>query len=213
MDGTEQVPAEVQRRRERLRRWGWVVVALGLVGPAVLVEWSLSTWGDVDLDTALIGAVLAIPVLFGARMVVSGHSASPARVRFHLGPLLTLAALIGGFFYLAIPTCACTTRARAYGAAMKSDLKNLASQQEIYFSDNQTYSVSQRDLGFVNSDGVRVDIVASPSGWAARAWHEAVGPHLGCALYWGEAPSLLSTGSGRTPSEPGVLDCDEIELE
>ena len=211
MDRTAGVQAEAQERRERLRRWGWVVVALGLIGPAVLVEWSVSTWGSVDLDTAIIACVLAIPVLFGVRMVVSGHSASPGRLRYHLGSLVALVALVGGFFYVAIPTCACSPA--GYGTMVTSDLKNLASQQEIYFSDNRAYSVSQSDLMFVPSNGVRVDIVASPNGWAARAWHEAVGSHLGCALYWGDAPSMLPTGSGRLPREPGEIACDEIRTE
>ena len=41
---------------------------------------------------------------------------------------------------------------------MKSDLKNLASQQEIYYSDYYTYTSNTTQLGFVDSEGVTVTI-------------------------------------------------------
>jgi hypothetical protein len=41
---------------------------------------------------------------------------------------------------------------------MKSDLKNLASQEEIYYSDTYEYSNVVASLGFVSSSGVTVTI-------------------------------------------------------
>jgi len=53
-------------------------------------------------------------------------------------------------------------RTRAYVAAMKSDLKNLASQQEIYYSDEYSYTSSVSALAFTPSDGVTVNITPLP---------------------------------------------------
>jgi hypothetical protein len=77
-------------------------------------------------------------------------------------------------------------REMAYRAAMKSDLKNLASQEEIYFSDNDGFSADPTALQFVSSNGVNVTLVAAPGGWAARASHEALGEQESCALAFGD---------------------------
>ena len=53
-------------------------------------------------------------------------------------------------------------RTRAYVAAMKSDLKNLASQQEIYYSDEYSYTSSVSALAFTPSDGATVNITPLP---------------------------------------------------
>ncbi len=58
-------------------------------------------------------------------------------------------------------------REKAYGAAMKSDLKNLASLQEIYYSDHNAYTSSAKDLAFTNSEGVKVTVYATQKGWGA----------------------------------------------
>ena len=55
-------------------------------------------------------------------------------------------------------------REKAYFAAMKSDLKNLASQEEIYYSDHDAYTSSAMDLAFTNSEGVEVTVHATPKG-------------------------------------------------
>lgn len=79
-------------------------------------------------------------------------------------------------------------RERAYFAAMKSDLKNLASQQEIYYSDHETYGAVFERLGFVSSHGVEVTVFVGEGGWAARATHAALGDAEACATYYGDAP-------------------------
>ena len=84
--------------------------------------------------------------------------------------------------------CSSTGRTSAYRVAMRSDLKNLASQQEIFFSDNGTYSSGHQDLAFVPSNGVHVTVHASAEGWAARATHEALPDSEACAMYYGSAP-------------------------
>lgn len=130
--------------------------------------------------------------------------------------------VVVGFFamvfwlWLAIPTCGCSTRVGAYNAAMKSDLKNLASQQEIHFSDAGAYSRDPRELAFTNSDGVFVDIrLHGTAGWSALASHAAYqnretgDPGNICVIYYGDVDEVPRTNVRElSPPDPGVIVCD-----
>ena len=123
---------------------------------------------------------------------------------FTLIELLIVVVIIGILAAIAIPKFS-ATREKAYFAAMKSDLKNLASQQEIYYSDYYTYTSNETNLGFVDSEGVTVAIAGvSTSGWNATATHTALGTALGCAIYYGES---TAPGSPTAPSAPGEVAC------
>ena len=123
---------------------------------------------------------------------------------FTLIELLIVVVIIGILAAIAIPKFS-ATREKAYFAAMKSDLKNLASQQEIYYSDNYSYTSSTGGLGFVNSDGVLVSITGvSSSGWAASATHAALGAAEGCAIFYGTSTAPTTP---TTPSQPGEIAC------
>ena len=123
---------------------------------------------------------------------------------FTLIELMIVVAIIGILAAIAIPKFS-ATREKAYFAAMKSDVKNLASQQEIYYADNYTYTTSTTALAFTNSEGVTVTIAASSSGWAASATHSALGGSEGCAIYYGTATA--PTVGTATPSAPGEVAC------
>jgi Tfp pilus assembly protein PilE len=105
---------------------------------------------------------------------------------------------------IAIPKFS-ATREKAYFAAMKSDLKNLASQQEIYYADEYSYATTTSLLSFTNSDGVTISLAATSSGWSASAVHAALGTAEGCVIYYGTAtpPTISST----TVSVPGQVTC------
>jgi len=122
---------------------------------------------------------------------------------FTLIELLIVVVIIGILAAIAIPKFS-ATREKAYFAAMKSDLKNLASQQEIYYSDAYSYSSATTDLSFTNSDGVNVDIDATSSGWSASATHAALGTSEGCAIFYGTATAPTAP---VTPTQPGELAC------
>ncbi len=107
-----------------------------------------------------------------------------------------------------IPLCGCSTRVPAYYAATKSDLKNLASQEEIYFSDQYSYTAVVSDLAFVNSDGVIVRILATDKGWTAAAGHVALGYESGCAVYYGDTEWPMRTPGGIVPEYPAEVVCD-----
>ena len=125
---------------------------------------------------------------------------------FTLIELLIVVVIIGILAAIAIPKFS-ATREKAYFAAMKSDLKNLASQQEIYYSDEYAYTGTLLDLGFVSSDGVTV-VVTTPSatGWAATSVHAAMTAD-GCSIYYGTGTAV--TIAGTTPSAAGAMACSD----
>ena len=118
--------------------------------------------------------------------------------------LLIVIVIIGIVAAIAIPKFS-ATRERAYFAAMRSDLRNLAAQQEIYYADNYVFSGIFADLAFVSTDGVNVmPTSVSSSGWAASATHSALGATEGCAIFYGTATAPFAP---ITPPEPGELVC------
>ena len=124
---------------------------------------------------------------------------------FTLIELLIVVVIIGILAAIAIPKFS-ATREKAYFAAMKSDLKNLASQQEIYYADYYSYTTSVTDLGFVESDGVNVGMTASTSGWSASSTHDSYGTTTdGCSIYFGNA-AATTLGS---PSAAGEVACTQ----
>jgi type IV pilus assembly protein PilA len=124
---------------------------------------------------------------------------------FTLIELLIVVVIIGILAAIAIPKFS-ATREKAYFAAMKSDLKNLASQQEIYYSDYYTYSSSTTDLGFVESNGVNVTIGGiGTTGWNAYSTHDALTTTEGCAIFYGSATA--PSGAPATPGSPGEIAC------
>ena len=125
------------------------------------------------------------------------------RKGFTLIELLIVVVIIGILAAIAIPKFS-ATREKAYFAAMKSDMKNLASQQEIYYADNYSYTTSTSNLTYVASQGVTVGIAATSSGWSATATHSALGASQGCAIYYGTATAPTSP---TTPSSPGEVKC------
>lgn len=106
------------------------------------------------------------------------------RKGFTLIELLIVVVIIGILAAIAIPKFS-STREKAFVSAMKSDLKNLASQQEIYYADNYAYSATAATLGFSASDGVTVTITASATGWNATASHS--GTTQTCDVFYGTA--------------------------
>jgi type IV pilus assembly protein PilA len=140
------------------------------------------------------------------------------RAGFTLIELLIVIVIIGILAAIAIPKFG-KTREKAYFKAMQSDLRNLAAQQEIYYSNpvNQysyatggsltAFGASIATLDFTPSQGVAVVVSGDQGGWLATSHHQSfVTPanHI-CEL-------LSGTPAGLTPVQTltaGVVKCME----
>ena len=126
---------------------------------------------------------------------------SISRTGFTLIELLIVVVIIGILAAIAIPKFA-NTKNKAYMAAMKTDLRNLATAQEGYFSDNQSYSTSLGATGVNFTPSSRVSITmdnASTKGWAATAKHAALPTTTTCSIKVGD--------QAGTTRPDGVVKC------
>jgi prepilin-type N-terminal cleavage/methylation domain-containing protein len=110
---------------------------------------------------------------------------------FTLIELMIVVVIIGILAAIAIPKFA-STKEKAYLATMKSDLRNLATQEESYYYDNNVYyggAVPNAALGFSASSPVTITLAnATAAGWSATATHPGA-PGKTCALFYGSAPA------------------------
>jgi prepilin-type N-terminal cleavage/methylation domain-containing protein len=125
---------------------------------------------------------------------------------FTLIELLIVITIIGILAAIAIPKLS-KTRERAYIRSMMSDLRNLNTQQELYFTlpaNNYLYASTVTNLpDFRSSSGVTISLFSVTSqGWAATAGHAALTSAQVCGVYLGTAvgiPAFLTS--------PGVVTC------
>lgn len=119
---------------------------------------------------------------------------------FTLIELLIVVVVIGILAALAIPKYN-STKGKANAAALRADLRNLASAQEAYFYEYAVYSSDTALLKHNSSPGVVLTIIAAThGGWSAIATHPLSYP-LTCALYNGSVSALAPA------STEGVVGC------
>lgn len=118
------------------------------------------------------------------------------RAGFTLIELLIVVVIIGILAMIAIPKFQ-NTKGKANVTAIKSDLRNLATAEEAYLFDNNSYTSVSTSLTFTTSPGVVLNITnATASGWSATATHPASFP-LTCGIYIGNvAPQPPATVEG-----------------
>ena len=112
---------------------------------------------------------------------------------FTLIELLIVVVIIGILAAIAIPKFA-NTKEKAYVASMKSDLRNMATSEEAYFADNQTYTTVLANMNFTPSASVTATVTdAKGTGWAANTTHPATA--ITCRVGFG-ADSIAGVGDG-----------------
>jgi type IV pilus assembly protein PilA len=119
------------------------------------------------------------------------------RKGFTLIELLIVIVIIGILAAIAIPKFA-NTKSKAYITAMKSDLRNLVSAQESFFSDSARYSTNLTSLNFKQSTGVTAPAIVVGAGyWTATNSHtQLTGSACGIAVNTTN-PTVSSAGEGE----------------
>ena len=120
---------------------------------------------------------------------------------FTLIELLIVVVIIGIIAAIAVPKFQ-NTKGKANAAALRADLRNLASAQEAYFHEHSAYTNDATLLKYSTSKGVVLTIIsASNMGWSAKVTHPQSFP-LTCAVYSGTVPSPPYPGDPE-----GVVSC------
>ena len=93
------------------------------------------------------------------------------RKGFTLIELLIVVVIIGILAAIAIPKFA-NTKSKAYITAMKSDLRNLVTAEEAFFSDSSKYTTNLTTIKFQKSAGTNDPTVTVGTGyWTATNTH------------------------------------------
>jgi prepilin-type N-terminal cleavage/methylation domain-containing protein len=126
-----------------------------------------------------------------------------SRGGFTLIELLIVVVIIGILASIAIPKFS-SMREKSYVAAVTSDLKSFASQQEIYLSNTFSYAGSVTALSDLTlTENVTITVnEATGTGWAATGTH--AGLLTQCGLFFGSA----SSANASPATVPGVVTCN-----
>ena len=125
-----------------------------------------------------------------------------ARKGFTLIELLIVVVIIGILAAIAIPKFA-NTKSKAYVTAMKSDLRNLVTAEEAFFSDS-TYYTTATNLTARNTwkstTGVAMPAVTPGAGyWSARVTHSQLAGAT-CGIGVNTTNPIVSTAGDGEPS-------------
>jgi type IV pilus assembly protein PilA len=119
------------------------------------------------------------------------------RKGFTLIEMLTVVVIIGILAAIAIPHFN-NSKGRVYYTAMKSDLRNLASAQEAFFTDSMHYTSNVASLSYSSSNGVTPPVIVTVAGgWSATVSHsQLTGSECGIGVN-ATNPTKTAAGEGE----------------
>jgi len=123
------------------------------------------------------------------------------RKGFTLIELLIVVVIIGILAAIAIPKFA-NTKNKAYKTAMVSDLRNLVTAEEAFFSDSGKYSnvVDSAHVKYSSSKNVNVIIAQPGTGyWTATATHSQLAG-VTCGIGMNTTNPLVTTANEGEPA-------------
>ena len=130
------------------------------------------------------------------------------RKGFTLIELLIVVVIIGILAAIAIPKFA-NTKTKAYTAAMKSDLRNLVTAEEAYFSDSGVYATdtakgTNPGMKYKTSTGVVMnlpgDIKIGAGYWSATVTHTQIPAPFACGIGINTTNPTVSTAGDGEPA-------------
>jgi prepilin-type N-terminal cleavage/methylation domain-containing protein len=123
------------------------------------------------------------------------------RSGFTLAEVVIVVVIIGILATIAFPMYG-GLQARARSSAIRTDLKNLMTAQELHWAETGVYTGNLGDLRFSSSEGVVVTIVevVGGEGWSATTTHPLSFP-LTCAVFVGKAAALAPA------TNEGAMNC------
>lgn len=114
---------------------------------------------------------------------------------FTLIELLIVVVIIGILASIAVSSFR-TVKQKSYVTVLKSDLRNLAVAQEMYFEANRSYSNNLAAIRFNPTRGVNLTLTATATGWEGIATHPGANPRV-CSMFYGDAvPTGPATNEG-----------------
>ena len=120
------------------------------------------------------------------------------RQGFTLIELMIVVVIIGILATIAIPKFA-NTKEKAYVAQMKSDLRNLVTAEESFFSDSVRYTSTLGNLKWRQSTGVNAPTIITGSGfWSATVSHTLIAG-MTCEVAVNTANSLVASAGDAEP--------------
>ena len=123
------------------------------------------------------------------------------RKGFTLIELLIVVVIIGILAAIAIPKFA-NTKSKAYVTAMKSDLRNLVTAEEAFFSDSSKYTGTVGALKFQSSTGVSSPAIVTGAGfWTATVTHSQLAATQPCGI------SINTTNPTNAAAAEGEPSC------
>ncbi|GAC1694350.1 MAG: hypothetical protein NVS9B3_12580 [Gemmatimonadaceae bacterium] len=124
---------------------------------------------------------------------------SHRRAGFTLIELLIVVVIVGVLAAIAIPKFG-TTRDKAYVSSMKSDLRNMVTAEEAYFSDYSTYTTTADLIAAgraAPSAGVTfTDGAVDGQGWSATANDSYLPTTKTCTIWVGPGHQVATTSEG-----------------
>jgi prepilin-type N-terminal cleavage/methylation domain-containing protein len=130
------------------------------------------------------------------------HRGMVNRRGFTLIELFMVVTIVGLLVVIVVPKF-WNTRELTYGTLLKSDLRNLANQQESHFQKFGVYSADLATLGMIATTGTVLSIIeASAAGWSATATNPSAGPIV-CAAFGGNVLPVAPA------TREGVVECTE----
>ncbi len=119
---------------------------------------------------------------------------------FTLVEILIVVVVIAILAALAIPRYQ-TSRAQAYSASVRRDLRAVAVAQEDFFAAHNRYADRRGgdSLDIYHSPGVQLDYWGNDFGWKAVGTHPLAYP-ITCAVFWGKIASVAPATEEGQPA-------------